>query len=192
MTEAGLAQLQAARLGADVAIQGLSAAITDNFGHDEAAKERIVEEHALCFAACAYARLTVRFAQSVMSTLAPLPTSIPTSSMTSSGSAGEMPEQVEVEDGWVDKRTMLSAFHSAGILECSHLQFAVCSWTALVASMSIGYVGRGLPEPFNVGVAVACSIMLNNSRSSFLTKNVARIQGVAIGLMVAQTTHAAM
>lgn len=130
----------------------------------------LLEEHAFSFATCSYARLWTDLSSNIVDDL---------------GADKRQKKCAPIVD------VLCGVFDRNALMEHAHVCFMMRNWIALCLSMTFGYFGlQGLMSPFDAGIAMVCALLLNKSGGSAITKNFARIQGVVVGTVLGQMTHA--
>lgn len=178
LSEVAAARVFAAKVSAEEATRQLCTKLQQRSATEAlraAGEEHLMEEQALGFGACSFARLACGYADHLVSVCR----------------SKAMTPTREADDGRLEMRGAAAVFDRDAIANRMHVNFALRSWLALSCSTLVGYVGFGAtPQLFDAGIAVACSLMLSTWRSSFVSKSHANAQGVALGLLLSQAAHA--
>lgn len=84
-------------------------------------------------------------------------------------------------------------FQRSPVCHPERARFLVRNWLAICGAMALGYFGLGSGiGRYDATVAAFCALMLNRSSGSGLTRSLARVQGVVLGIALGQTAHAAI
>jgi len=130
---------------------------------DNASGENVVASNV-----CAFATLTRQFAEEIQS---PLPAEV---------------------SNWKNGTGAMGIFAPSVLQDKSHLQWTVRNGTSILVAFTIGYNGVAGKMILNYNPAIASTIcvLLSNFVGSALTKNLSRLQGVVLGIVVGQVGYA--
>jgi len=130
---------------------------------DTASGENVVASNV-----CSFANLTSQFAKEIQS---PLPAEV---------------------NNWKNGSGAMGVFAPSVLQSKSHLQWTVRNATSILVSFAIGYNGVAgkMILNFNPAIASTVCVLLSNFVGSALTKNLSRLQGVVLGIVVGQIGYA--
>merc|ERR1719261_1178445 len=121
------------------------------------------DEHAFCLSVCAFGRLTIEFAQSLVD-----------------DKTGTKPFPSPYEG-----RGFTGIFDPAVICEWKWVNLATRGSISVLTGFMIGYFGYYSVVPRNnAAISITCVFMMSSSVSASLTKNLGSVQGVVLGSVV--------
>jgi len=137
--------------------------------------EQLLAEHAFCFSASSYGRIAIEYAEYMC--------------------------DANFDETWREPNNMVLAlknglggiFDRSVLFDLTHINFAVKNSVAILLCFYIGLHGYSkMILQFSPGIANTASILLSRFTGSAMKKNLSRLQGVVIGLVVGEMAYAVL